>query len=304
MVRSRVLRSVICSCMQQAETVAGPSRARTIHSCATARQAQTSASTSPSKGPTKISASIVLSRTPFLTRTPTPLESAVFAYNLKLHRHLSQPFPKDFYFKKGSAAETTFDQLEQERQKSAFAPPAMNKAGGKGKGKTPAAGGEQDASTSAAEDQGADRGLYAVLPRKTAADEANDVRSLERQGERTLYLVVKQGKAGWRFPADAVDLEAKEDTLQGSRDVLHRAAPRAVKKLIGDKLDIWMVTNMPVGLLKSGKHEKVSVVCRVNESRRTHPDCLACRPTSCPLTSLLATRTSRWSNKLGSTTHG
>jgi large subunit ribosomal protein L46 len=45
------------------------------------------------------------------------------------------------------------------------------------------------------------------MPRRTKADEEGDVRRLDRELERTLYLVVKRGegeKGVWRFPEGAL----------------------------------------------------------------------------------------------------
>jgi large subunit ribosomal protein L46 len=41
------------------------------------------------------------------------------------------------------------------------------------------------------------------MERTTEADKKGDVKRLDRQLERTLYLVVK-GKDGWAFPADVI----------------------------------------------------------------------------------------------------
>lgn len=46
------------------------------------------------------------------------------------------------------------------------------------------------------------------MPRVTEADRVDDMRSLNRRLERTLYLVVKGGKGGWNFPGAI--LERKE----------------------------------------------------------------------------------------------
>lgn len=50
------------------------------------------------------------------------------------------------------------------------------------------------------------------LSRVTGADKSNDERSLDRQMERSLYLLVQNAAGKWRFP---------EDTLQG-REGLHQ----------------------------------------------------------------------------------
>lgn len=46
------------------------------------------------------------------------------------------------------------------------------------------------------------------MPRRTAADEAKDVKDLDRQGTRNLYLLVREsanGKDEWRFPKGYVE---------------------------------------------------------------------------------------------------
>ena len=64
------------------------------------------------------------------------------------------------------------------------------------------------------------------LPRTTEADAKNDVRSLERKLDRTLYLVVKQksgrGAATWRFPAKALT-NTKHENLHDVSTSLHPA---------------------------------------------------------------------------------
>lgn len=42
-------------------------------------------------------------------------------------------------------------------------------------------------------------------PRTTEADHAKDVRSLERQGERNLYLLLKKKDGSWSFPQGSVE---------------------------------------------------------------------------------------------------
>ena len=56
------------------------------------------------------------------------------------------------------------------------------------------------------------------MPRVTEADRVGDLRSLNRQLERTLYLVVKGGEglmgeaAGWRFPTALLE-KSKHESL-------------------------------------------------------------------------------------------
>eukprot|EP00658_Telonema_sp_P-2_P053638 TRINITY_DN4221_c0_g2_i9.p1 TRINITY_DN4221_c0_g2~~TRINITY_DN4221_c0_g2_i9.p1 ORF type:complete len:224 (-),score=43.01 TRINITY_DN4221_c0_g2_i9:188-859(-) len=74
---------------------------------------------------------------------------------------------------------------------------------------------------------------FKPAPRVTAADHANDTRSLERALDRTLYLMVKEG-GEWRFPRSQV---ADQD------DALHLAAGRAAEKI---GLNVGLVARAPV----------------------------------------------------------
>lgn len=167
---------------------------------------------------------LLLSRLPTILPSPTPFESSVYAYNAKLERALSQPFPRDLYFKKGSAAETQFLEDEKERQAARKGDAKVN---------------EQLSSVplSSAQSQ-------TLTSRKTQADETNDVRSLQRKLERTLFLVIKGGKAGeqWTLPHSVFSTNSSES--------LHSAAHASVTDLLGEDMDIWMVTNYPIGIIE------------------------------------------------------
>lgn len=202
---------------------------RLLHSTtsyATPSAASTS-SAPPSSEPaasssTKIISSLILSRPPVVLREPTKFEQAYHEYNRQLSEALQQPFPKDFYFKKGSAAEKRFDE-DQTSSPLGFSAIAAAASGSatKGKGakasKDAGAGAAASASTPAASSNAvADAEVEnRPLPRTTEADAKNDVRSLERKLDRTLYLVVKQksgkGAATWRFPAKALNNIKREN---------------------------------------------------------------------------------------------
>lgn len=174
---------------------------RLLHSSSSNASASTSAATSSSNAAssssTKIISSLILSRPPLILREPTKFEQAYHEYNRQLSEALQQPFPKDFYFKKGSAAEKRFeeDQAVSPQGFSAIAAAAgKGKEGKKGKDAAPT----EAKSTSSAEGDSENK----PLPRTTEADAKNDVRSLERKLDRTLYLLVKsKGGKGWKFPA-------------------------------------------------------------------------------------------------------
>ncbi|GAC97725.1 likely mitochondrial ribosomal protein MRPL17p [Pseudozyma hubeiensis SY62] len=231
----RLLHSTSSSC-------AAPAAASSSAAVTSAPIADTGSASSSSN---KIISSLILSRPPVILREPSSFEKAYHEYNRQLSEALQQPFPKDFYFKKGSAAEKRFeeDQASSPQGFSAIAAAASGSASKSkaGKGKEAAAT-SSSPSSSAAEGDAESR----PLSRITKADENNDVRSLERRLDRTLYLVVKQksvkGAAAWRFPAKALT-----DTKHQN---LHDVAPTSVSESLGSKMDIWMVSNLPVGLYK------------------------------------------------------
>lgn len=232
---------------------------RLLHStrnCAFSPTASTSTATTSSLAPeaanasssssAKIISSLILSRPPIILREPTSFEKAYHEYNRQLSEALQQPFPKDFYFKKGSAAEKRFeeDQASAPQGFSAIAAAVSGSVPKEKSGKNKEATvPSSNLSSPLAEGEADSR----PLPRTTQADASNDVRSLERKLDRTLYLVVKKktgkGAASWQFPAKALT-DTKHENL-------HDVAPASVTESLGNKMDIWMVSNLPVGLLKS-----------------------------------------------------
>lgn len=204
------------------------------------RAASTSAvSAGSSSSSSGLSAYLLLSRPPTILRSPTPFESAYHAYNSKLQLALTQPFPRDLYFKKGSATETKFLQEERERRASAVRGEEVSK-------------GEEGASTTADQAEKAARAeesnesLYHTVSRKTKADEEGRTDTLDRILDQHLFLMVKAPEMGneWTLPFATVNRNGAE--------TLHKAAPEAVHKLLGSNLDIWMITNLPVGVVAKG----------------------------------------------------
>lgn len=209
--------------------------ASTTAAAAATSTAAPSSSAASSSSAAALSAYLLLSRPPTILRSPTPFESAYHAYNSKLQRVLSQPFARDVYFKKGSAAENKFLKEEKERKAATFAEQEDQ-------------GARQSASSStveASEVEGQD--LYRTVSRTTKADEENRTDSLDRSLDRSLFLLVKGGEMGsqWTLPFTKVDKDGFAS--------LHKAAPDAVYSLLGKEMDIWMVSNLPVGMLASGK---------------------------------------------------
>lgn len=174
-----------------------------------------------------VSAALLAVRAPLLLRTPTPLETEYYRFNVSLSDALQQPFPKEHYFKKGSAAESRFDAYYDALRKSWDVHEATK-----------------------SEEGSADAALYATQPRTTAADESGDVRSLERALDRTLYLLVKDRASGaWRFPSKAVP----EERTAGRS--LHVSALAAGEAILGNRVDLWLVSRLPVAVVKDDKQK-------------------------------------------------
>ncbi len=173
-----------------------------------------------------------------MLREPTKFEQAYHEYNRQLSEALQQPFPKDFYFKKGSAAEKRFeeDQSSSPQGFSAIASAAAassSSSAAKGKGGKPKDASSTPAVATTSTSSGADGDAESrPLPRTTEADAKNDVRSLERKLDQTLYLVVKQkskGAATWRFPAKAL-ADIKHENLHDVSRSRVRISPNADRK--------------------------------------------------------------------------
>merc|ERR1712086_15236 len=75
---------------------------------------------------------------------------------------------------------------------------------------------------------------FEPAPRRTKADEQNDMRSLDRALDRTLYLLVQDGDS-WNFPQCAV----------GQEDALHTAAAKVAELLptVGSAYDNTLLEN-------------------------------------------------------------
>jgi len=140
-----------------------------------------------------INTSVVLNRAPFLTRTPTPFELAYFSYQQRIRRALSNPFPHEFYFKPGSLLETRFNMEERKREKRAFGPGFLPEE--------TVSEEERLANEAAVEQLAQQEGEGEELaPRVHAADASVDVKSLDRLGQRNLYLLVQTPEKQWVFP--------------------------------------------------------------------------------------------------------
>jgi large subunit ribosomal protein L46 len=163
----------------------------------------TEATTSPRP---PLTTAVILNRSPLITRTPTPFECAFYKYQARIQRTLHNPFPYDFYFKQGSPLEVRFNKEERKRERRAFGRPfgVDDKEGTTD---------EQQLSPQEGEDE-------VIMPRTHEADVKNDTKSLDRRGQRNLYLLLKSkegGKEIWRFPQGVVQ----------RKDLLHQVGVKS-----------------------------------------------------------------------------
>ncbi|KAG9096081.1 54S ribosomal protein L17 mitochondrial [Ceratobasidium sp. 370] len=188
------------------------------------RSLASSSETTSSDPAPPIITSVLLNRSPILTKLPTPFEQAYCDYQARIARALSNPFPREFYFKKGAIAERQFLTEESTREKEAF---------GQGFGETQLADLAEEDKTGAlgqTED-------VAALPREHESDRTGDVKNLNRKGDRNLYLLVKAAE-GWRLPQGPAERGA----------TLHTIALQELHSECGPDMDTWVVGRQPIGV--------------------------------------------------------
>ena len=92
------------------------------------------------------------------------------------------------------------------------------------------------------------------MPRITSADDSNDLRSLNRKLDQSLYLLVKNKDGRWRFPEDRV--YGRENIAQvrnislpiaTSYTNIFKAAERLLIQCGGMNMNTWVVGNHPIG---------------------------------------------------------
>ncbi|CAG8486150.1 105_t:CDS:2 [Paraglomus brasilianum] len=180
---------------------------------------------------------VVLSRCPIITRTLHPFEREYYKYQQRLEQARAAPFPVEFYFKKGSIAEKNWLAKESgdgEKKKSKQ----------KKSSESQVESSEIDTSTTYIEETGSGGDLdekITIASRETEADRINDMTSLDRALQRTLYLIVRKPRKehAWQFPQGGVN------TAEG--ELLHQAAKRELAEECGENMDVWFVSRKPIG---------------------------------------------------------
>ncbi|KAI0747862.1 39S mitochondrial ribosomal protein L46-domain-containing protein [Daedaleopsis nitida] len=232
-------RNAVSACRQRTRAcLHAPSRS--LASVADAPSSSASSSSSASTPTSILNAAVILNRSPILTRTPTLFERAYYAYQSRIRRALFNPFPTEFYFKTGSLLEKKFAREEKLREREAF--------GGAWAVKRQAGVPDEEVGIPSSTDPTDNMGeepMEPPAPRIHESDRTGDVKSLDRMGERNLYLLVRgkdhSGKEVWRFPQGSV----KEGEL------LHQAASRDLHAECGENMDTWIVGQKPIAVHQS-----------------------------------------------------
>ncbi|KAL8882808.1 MAG: hypothetical protein Q9198_000254 [Flavoplaca austrocitrina] len=202
----------------------------------------------------RVKASVLLSRPPLITRDLTPFEKSYFLYQRRLNERLAMPFSRYFYYQKGTPGDVEWKRKIKERLTPARDIGVYNAYAKEGWNDEVLVGANEsepdvqvDALLKDAEvegltgEEGQEVKKHEVekpMPRITEADRIGDTKSLDRNLQRTLYLVVREGKEGkWWFP---------NDVLVG-KESLHTAAERIIVQAGGLNMNTWVIGNIPLG---------------------------------------------------------
>ena len=166
--------------------------------------AASSSAAAPAATPV-LNAAVIINRSPILTRSSSNFERAYYAYQSRIRRALFNPFPTEFYFKPGSLLEKKFSKEEKLREREAFGGSWTFK--GKDSDGLDESGNLVDP-TEQTESMG-EEPMEPPAPRIHESDKTGDVKSLDRQGERNLYLLIRgkdhTGQEVWRFPQGGLE---------------------------------------------------------------------------------------------------
>ncbi|KAK7430003.1 hypothetical protein QQZ08_003392 [Neonectria magnoliae] len=223
----------------------------------------------PPPPPYDVRSGMILTRPPLVTRELHPFENSFFFYQKRLEERLNTPFITDIYYKPDTARRLDWNIKVQDRQGT------VAKELGVYNGKSSKAWDDElrvgdelssqesivkallkDAEARVSDDAEV-IGAADIVPvdppvsRVTEADKKGDVRRLDRQLDRTLYLVVKS-EEGWVFPADVIPKDQN----------LHESAKRTLDEAAGVNMNTWVVGRVPVAhvvtqpVVKDGTVEK------------------------------------------------
>lgn len=193
---------------------------RSIRHASSASAATTAPpSSSSSSPPLRLRAAMLLHRSPLLTSTPTPFESAYYTYTSSLRAALSNPAPLDFFYKKGSLTERRFLKAQYERDVRVF---GERLAGRKvDVGDIP----EEEGVKLVQRFEDDEPGSVTTGEREDQEEEEGTVREktkVERVGAGDVYLLVKEKSTGrWGLPVGSLN----------GKEALHEVRFRAFRFL-------------------------------------------------------------------------
>ncbi|KAJ2391082.1 hypothetical protein H4S02_001509, partial [Coemansia sp. RSA 2611] len=150
-----------------------------------------------------VRAAMVVQRDPIVIQQATGFEAAADQYFQWLEYRSAEKFPRDFYFKPGSSAERNWAALEEQRAAEWYFDMA-SKPAEKREEKVKQPEGEEEEDEQLGRERSTQQQTVAVQPRTTKADATDDLQSLERRLDRTLYLVVRNSAGQWEFPQGTV----------------------------------------------------------------------------------------------------
>lgn len=189
-----------------------------------------------------IKASLLLTRQPIVTPDLTQLESVYFNYQDELERRLMWTFPHYYYFKKGSLSERRF--IKAQKGPVSKQPNVLYEKGEPDVVHNRERRLKQEVVVPKEEYEESSMSDISrpVVPnsRITEADKANDITSLERSLPRTLHLLIKDSKQGWKLPTFALPPDTP----------LHRAAESGLREVGGVGINTWTVARSPAAVLK------------------------------------------------------
>lgn len=168
-------------------------------------------STAAREKPFSILAGVVLARAPLITRELTPFESSFYYYQHRLNQRLAYPFSRYFYYQKDTPPDIHYKKRMKEKLAAGaytgYGPLAWNDellVGAKEDSTSRQIAGLVEDAQAAADASGDDAKREVIpqpLPRTTDADRENNLRSLNRKLDRTMYLVVQTKDGHWQFPS-------------------------------------------------------------------------------------------------------
>uniref|UniRef100_A0A0D2XDU1 Large ribosomal subunit protein mL46 n=1 Tax=Fusarium oxysporum (strain Fo5176) TaxID=660025 RepID=A0A0D2XDU1_FUSOF len=203
-----------------------PARLYSSLAAAVAKTPTDTSTPAPARSPPPydVRSGVILTRPPLVTRKLHPFENAFFFYQKRLEERLNTPFITSIYFKPDTARRLDWNIKVQERKGT------VAKELGVYNGKSSKA---WDDELKVGDELSNQETIVKSLLRD--AEARGDVQRLDRQLDRTLYLVVK-GKDGWGFPADVIP---KDENL-------HESAKRVLDQAAGVNMNTWIVSRVPV----------------------------------------------------------